>query len=282
MARRRNKNRKQGRKHRGPDGPTQAELADRHALYEEAVQTPDVEAEFIATTFASMRDRTPRRLREDFAGTMALACEWVKAGDDREAVAVDLDPEVLTWGREKHVAALDGSQRARLEIHQADVREHGSSDLDVICAFNFSYWYFKTRAELGAYFRHARSQLAEDGVMFLDCFGGYEAQREMEEDREQDDFDYIWDQASFDPISHDYTCHIHFLFPDGSRMDRAFTYHWRLWSLPEIRELLQEAGFARSTVWWQGWDEDGEEGDFEPQVRGEADAGWVCYIVAER
>ncbi len=43
-------------------------------------------------------------------------------------------------------------------------------------------------------------------------------------------------------------CHIDFKFEDGSVQKRAFSYDWRLWILPEIREVLAEAGFRRSTV----------------------------------
>jgi hypothetical protein len=66
-------------------------------------------------------------------------------------------------------------------------------------------------------------------------------------------------------------------------MERAFSYDWRLWTLAEIRELLEEAGFSRVTFYWQGFDEDGEgDGDFQPVDEGDADAGWICYITAEK
>ena len=77
--------------------------------------------------------------------------------------------------------------------------------------------------------------------------------------------------------------HIHFKFPDGSRIKKAFTYEWRLWTAPEIRELLLEAGFRNPTVYWEGEDEDGEgNGEFSPEARGEADLAWIAYIVAEK
>jgi len=41
----------------------------------------------------------PKRLREDFCGTGLFSCAWVKSAADREAVGVDLDPEVLAWSR---------------------------------------------------------------------------------------------------------------------------------------------------------------------------------------
>jgi hypothetical protein len=95
-------------------------------------------------------------------------------------------------------------------------------------------------------------------------------------------FTYIWDQAHYNPISGDITCHIHFRFRDGSRLDNAFTYHWRLWSLPELTELLEESGF-RATVYWEGTDRNGEgDGVFTPATEGEADAAWIAYIVAEK
>jgi hypothetical protein len=67
-------------------------------------------------------------------------------------------------------------------------------------------------------------------------------------------------------------------------MKRAFTYEWRLWTLPEIRELLEEAGFSKVTVYWEGTDEETGEGDgkYYPSLQGDADPSWVCYLTAEK
>ena len=32
-------------------------------------------------------------------------------------------------------------------------------------------------------------------------------------------------------------------------MKHAFTYYWKLWTIPEVLEMLQEAGFAEVHVW---------------------------------
>ena len=105
----------------------------------------------------------------------------------------------------------------------------------------------------------------------------------MKEKTKYDNFTYVWDQHTYYPVTGEMKCRIHFKFPDGSRLKNAFRYEWRLWTLPEIRELLLEAGFRRSTVYWEGTDEDGEgNGEFKPEQRGEADAGWIAYIVAEK
>ena len=125
--------------------------------------------------------------------------------------------------------------------------------------------------------------LKDDGIFFLDAFGGYEAFEEMKEKTKQDGFSYIWHQAKYYPVTGEILCHIHFKFPDGSKMKKAFTYDWRLWTLPEILELLAEAGFRKSTVYWEGTDEDGDgDGVFTPDEKGEADAGWIAYLVAEK
>jgi hypothetical protein len=119
----------------------------------------------------------------------------------------------------------------------------------------------------------------------VDLFGGPEAQEETREKTKHKDlgFTYIWHQAEFHPVTNYIRCHIHFKFKDGSRITKAFTYEWRLWSAPEIRELLAEAGFRTSTLYWEGEDEDGDgNGEFTPNERGEADLAWIAEIVAEK
>ncbi len=262
---------------------TMAEQADRHALYEQSVQNVESEVEFIRDTFKELRGRVPVSFREDFCGTAAAACEWIRQGPEQTAIGVDIDEEVLDWGRRHNVGSMQPDQQARLQLHKESVLDVVTEPVDVVGAFNFSYYLFKTRDEMRAYFRAACRGLKPDGILFLDAFGGHEAFEEMKEKTKYDNFTYVWDQASYHPISGDMRCHIHFKFPDGSRLKKAFSYDWRLWTLPEIREILAEAGFQRITVYWEGTDEDGEgDGEFTPDEQGEADAGWIVYITAER
>jgi len=264
-------------------GPTMAQMADRHVLYEASVQAVDHEVEFISDTYKSLRGRRPRILREDFCGTANAACEWVRSHRDNQAVAIDLDPSVLAWGKAHHVSRLTPGQQGRLRLIQGNVLEVKTPPADLCVAFNFSYWTFKTREQLRAYFTKARQALKAEGLFFLDIYGGPEAHEEREEETEYDDFSYVWDQSRVDPVTGRTLCHIHFKFPDKSQLKRAFSYDWRLWSIPEVRELLSEAGFSSSTVYWQGSDEDGDPSDvFEPVQEGDADPAWIAYIVAEK
>jgi hypothetical protein len=273
---------------RPPAAPTLAAQADPHRLYERAVQCPEAEVDFLSERFRWLRGRDARHLREDFCGTAAVCREWVARHPQNSALGVDSDPAVLAWAERHNRAPLPTKRRARLGLLQADVRSAPPGDApDLIIAMNFSYWLFQERAALRDYFRAVNRDLAADGVFFLDAYGGYDAFREIIEERAVEDdegsFTYRWEQASYDPVTGLMDCHIDFALPDGSELKRAFSYRWRLWTLPEIRELLAEAGFRRVIVYWQGWTEDGEpDGDFQPAEHADADAGWICYLSAEK
>lgn len=265
-----------------------AELADRHRLYQLAVQCVEAEIDLVDKTYAEIRGRRAAILREDFCGTANTSCEWVRRRRANTAIGCDVDHAVLDWGRQHNLAELPPAQRARVQLVQHDVTRRASKipTADLILAMNFSYFTFKTRAALRGYFRAARQGLATDGVLMLDCYGGSESWCNVSEETEHQDeqFTYVWEQRDFNPINSQINCDIHFKFADGSRIQRAFTYAWRMWSIAEIRELLDEAGFTKSTVYWEGTDAKTGEGNdiYSPSERGDDDPSWVVYIAAEK
>lgn len=262
---------------------TMAEQADIQELYEESVQNVEHEVEFLQETFKTIRGRTAHLFREDFCGTASAACQWVRQGEDFQAIGVDIDPSVLDWGRENRLGRLTAAEQARVSLLESDVRTAATPKVDILAAFNFSYFIFQEREQMLQYLRTVHAALKDDGVLFLDLFGGPEAHEETKEKTKFDNFTYVWDQAKFHPVTHFMRCFIHFKFPDGSRIKKAFKYEWRLWSAPEIRDLLIDAGFHNPTVYWEGEDEDGEgNGVFTPDGKGEADLAWIAYIVAEK
>ena len=260
--------------------------ADKYDLYQRAVQDPKQEVSLFRRVFSDAYGRLPQVLREDFCGTFAVCCEWAAQHPEGKAIGVDLDPEPLNWGRSNNLTKIDEEAQSRVHLYEDDVRMVSDHKADVIAGMNFSYFIFKTRSELKAYFKSAYDNLNDEGTLVLDIFGGHEVLEDEREETESidDTVEYIWEQHSFDPISHDYTFYIHFEFEDGSKMRKAFRYHWRLWSIPEVRELLEEAGFKSSSVYWEGTDEDTGEGtgEFMPQLRGDADPAWISYIVARK
>lgn len=268
---------------------TIADYADRHELYELSVQNAESEIDFVDKAYKKITGKKATILREDFCGTANVCCEWVSRRKKNLAIGVDLDTEVLDWSRKHKVGKLPKKQRERISLIEANVLDVKTEPVDIVSAMNFSYWLLKEPDLLRNYFTSVHNSLAENGIFFLDAYGGYDAFKEIEEDREVEaeeyNFIYTWEQEKFDPITNELQCSIHFDFEDGSSLHRAFYYEWRLWTLPEIKQLLTEAGFNKVTFYWQGFDEDGEEdGDFQPVKAGEvdADAGWICYITAEK
>lgn len=263
--------------------------ADKHDLYERAVQCSEAEIEFVDKTYRKIRGKRAVVVREDFCGTAATACEWVKMRKENRAVGIDLDGPTLANGKKRHGSKLTDEQRARLTLMQRNVLEPTGAAVgaDVVLAMNFSYWIFRTRQELGAYFRSVWKSLAEDGVFFLDHYGGGDSYLEIKERRRiggpRRGFTYVWDQSHYNPLTGEKINHIHFEFHKGPAWKRAFTYHWRLWSLVEVRELLREAGFRDVKVYWEGDDGKGSgDGIFRETTRGEACRCYIAYIAAIR
>lgn len=266
--------------------------ADKHELYERAVQNSEGEIDFVRDTFRSLRGTHASRLREDFCGTAASACEWVRRGPTHRAVGLDLHAPTLASGRKRHVAKLTSDQQKRITLLKRNVLDPGQPSVEalggkpqIVLAMNFSYWIFKTRPVLRDYFAAVRRSLDPRGVFFLDHYGGSDAYLEMQERRRiggpRRGFTYVWDQALYNPVTADKVCHIHFEFHKGPAWRNAFTYHWRLWSLVEVRELLVEAGFRDVHVYWEGDDgRGGGNGIFRKTTRGEACRCAIAYLAA--
>lgn len=257
-----------------------ADTADRHALYQKFVQDPEFEVELASRVFRKRVGRKALSLREDFCGTALLSAEWIKSHKSRTATGVDIDAEVLQWGREHNLPML--KKRAdQLTLREQDVRQHDDARHDVVMALNYSYFCFKTRDELRAYFEAARTHLNDDGLFIADLFGGWEAQQILEERRKVGKVRYEWEQEDYNPITGDFLANINFRLKDGSNLKKAFTYDWRLWTLPELRELLQEAGFQHLEVLWEDEGEDGEgNGVYRPRRKVTSDPCYNAYLVA--
>jgi SAM-dependent methyltransferase len=258
---------------------TLAERADRHALYQRAVNAPEENIDFIQKVYRQMRGRAPRTLKEDFCGTALMAVAWAQRSPLNRSIGVDFDGPTLAWGQHNNVAPAGPAVARRVTLVQGDVLEDSPHQADVVAALNFSYYLLTTRRQLVTYFMNARSSLKPGGLFVLDCIGGTEAVGDFQEERDCGEFSYIWAQRSFNPLDHSSACSISFAFPDGSRLDPAFAYTWRMWTMPEIRDCLEEAGFGQVRIFWEYTTDD--EGAEYVEVSAEQNQEiWLTYLVA--
>lgn len=262
-----------------------ARTADRHVLYQRSVQAPADDAQFYSRRFKKYTGRNLRVFREDFCGTAVLSCHHVKLHKDNIAIGVDLHQPTLDWGVKHNVdKLLSEKQKKRLTLLNENVLEVHTPKVDAINALNFSYSVFKKRSELGAYLKNCYRSLKPGGVMFMDAWGGPDVMQQKTDKTKHKGFVYEWEQRDYDPISHDIICAIHFKFPDGSRMNDAFVYEWRLWTLAEIRELFEDAGFEDTHVLWEGTDHETGTGNgvFRRRERGDMDEAWISIVVGRK
>ena len=273
---------KKGRTGAGKRPRFTARTADKHTLYQLAVQSPAEDVRFLRRIYRDLRGTEPLHLREDFCGTALLCAAWVRGRNERTAEGFDISRPTLEWGRAHNLSSL-GEREQRVRLHSKDVRAPSAERPDLRCAQNFSWFVFKERNDLLGYFERARRDLAPRGVFVLDIYGGPDAMEEEEEEREiEDGFTYVWDQRRYVPATGEYRAYIHFRFQDGSELSRAFSYDWRLWTLPETKDVLHDAGFTRVDSFWEGTDAAGEGGNgiFRRSEKGQNCPAWVTYLVA--
>lgn len=251
---------------------------EKYALYEAAVQDPKDDTHTIAKIVRTLRGREPLSLREDFCGTFAFSSAWVRRSPRHRALGIDLDPAPLNYGLKHHFSQLKPHQQKRIRLVQQNVLVPTVPGVDLIAALNFSYWIFKLRGMLKRYFRACLQSLNRRGCLVLDLCGGPEMLRKNLDrskfrlNRKQ--YTYLWEQKSYDPTTNESQFAIHFKTPSGRIARDVFTYDWRIWTVPEIRDLLLEVGFREVHVFYED-----DQGRFREAPPPEEDVVFIAYIV---
>jgi len=254
---------------------------NKYDLYERSVQDPEYDIELFNKIYDELTvKKEAQSLREDFCGTFWLSSLWVKQTDQHLAYGIDLSPEPTDYGKEHHYKKLTKDEQARLSIENTDVRNITEKKYDLIVACNFSYFIFKQREELKKYFNSVYQSLDSDSLFIVDHFGGPDNCGDTMEDKtiehpHLNNFRYEWEQISWNPVTNESVFHINFANKrKGLNTDGAFVYDWRLWSIREVREIMEEVGFAKSYCYWE--DDDGE---FFTTEEGEDNcANWICML----
>jgi hypothetical protein len=261
-------------------------MMNKYALYEASVQSPETHLEWVADWFEKIHGKRPLHLREDFCGTFKLCCEWVKLSPSHSAVGFDIDLDPLTYGAKHHLKKLSDEEKKRIWIQQQDVLHPTALKSDLILACNFSFCIFHERAKLLTYFKRAYQSLNTLGSLVLELAGGPGMLETLREKRKfsigKKKFTYIWHQKDFDPLHNRGQFAIHFVLPSGEKLTNAFTYDWRLWTIPEIKELLKEAGFQDYVIYWETSHKGKGTGEYLPATTGDNAHAWITYIVANK
>lgn len=254
---------------------------EKYQLYEESVQNPEGDLDIINREYRKIFKRKPLILREDFAGTCLLSHRWVMQGNEHRAFAIDLDPVPLEFGKITHSQKLNQSQKERLRMIEANVLDPFVTPVDVAVAFNFSYFIFKERNDLLRYFKAVKNSLGPEGVFIIDLFGGTEAFQILEEKKKHKSFTYYWDCQKYNPLTGECLYYIHFKMK-GHKYTKVFVYDWRMWTLPELKDILKDAGFKEVLTFWEGEDgKGGGDGHFYQSREAENCQSWVTYLIAK-
>ncbi len=225
---------------------------NRYDLYELCVQNPGA----LVALLRAIHGGEARVLGEDFSGTAALSRAWVREVEGGSAVAVDHDAEPLERAR-----GIEGVRAIVGDVRTAS--EPGTDDVDLVWVGNFSIGELHTREALLVYLRHARLRLNAGGVFVCDTYGGESAflvgdvHRHHPVPPELADrlglprgsrVRYTWHQRHADPLTGMVENALHFRIERGGVVEHelpdAFVYRWRLWSVPELRDAMLEAGFG--------------------------------------
>jgi SAM-dependent methyltransferase len=253
---------------------------DKYDFYQRAVQSPEIDARFFRNVYRELRDRDAVTLREDFCGTFLVTGEWVKLSKAHLGIGLDLDPEPIEYGKCFHLPKLSKEAQSRIQILGRDVLSHDVPAADIVVSLNFSFFFFKEREVVKKYFANVLRSLKPGGIFVCDMFGGPACQKSNLDKSRRPGFQYQWEQISYNPINQHARFEIHFR-PNGSRLYRnVFHYEWRMWSIPEVRDMMREVGFRESHVYWEGDQRKGSGGSgvFRRKDKGDEAEAWIAYV----
>ena len=235
--------------------PEPAKPLTRHDLYELCVVSPSHLVPLLIAVHGGDGHRAPKHLAEDFAGTACLCNRWVSDVPGGTSTGIDLDAETLHYH-----SPIEGVTKIVGDV--LDAAGLDPTKADIVHAGNFSIGYMHTRDDLVRYMILARKRLAPGGVFLCDTYGGestfitgtvHRDHPIPEGPHKGKRVRYTWEQRDADPLTGMVTNVLHFRIEHRGVIEEeyfdAFTYRWRLWSVPELRDAMLEAGFTRTDVY---------------------------------
>ena len=271
---------------------TLSDIADIHDLYQKSVQSPDNDMPMLSDYFKEYTGKPLRQFREDFCGTAYLSAYFVTQHAKNQALGVDLDWPTLNWGMKHNLSPLTPDQQTRISLVNENVLDVQQPRMQMIAALNFSYMVFHDRPTLLQYLTNAKESLpawrsTRDGYLGREakvrCFRKNRGKLKIRKTKTLG--------ISF---SHGIKTHS---IPSRIYIPPAFIFLFRIavksamllstiggsGTIPEVTELMAEAGFKDIHVLWEGTDPDTKEGTqtYHRTEKGDADLAWIAYIVGK-
>ncbi|CAH1452437.1 unnamed protein product [Lactuca virosa] len=231
-------------------------LPSKFSLYQQSVQSPKGDISYLQKFFLTyVGGRAPLHLQEDFCGTALLSTEWLRSDSRRTAVGLDLDVEALDWCMENNVNKVGADLSSRIVLFHGNVLQPQEALL-VKSSFQNTMNNVTLEDDENGIESVANSEKLPPrdivcGIFVMDLYGGTSSECELRMQRKFPNFTYTWEQAGFDIIQRKTRISLHFTLQkhQKKKLRHAFSYSWRLWSLPEIKDCMEEAGF-RSIHFW--------------------------------
>jgi SAM-dependent methyltransferase len=228
---------------------------EKHSLYQKSVQNPKREVEFYRKVYRLIFKSLPVYFREDFCGTALLSCEWVKNNVCNQALGIDIDKDTLEWGHENNINNLSsGSDRIKL-INQNVLQPFDPKQkFDIICSMNYSHFLLNKRSELVKYFSNVRRNINR-GLFIIDFYGGLHTYSEHRHNNQSDFYEFHNEQMNIlDNVSNS---HLRYKTKEG-KLETLFTYNFRVYSIIELREALEDSGFDNFKIYIKDVSDDEE------------------------
>jgi len=218
---------------------------NKYDLYQKSVQNVKIEVEFFRKCFRMIYNKVATSFREDFCGTGLLSCEWVKNNVMNSAVGLDIDPEALAWGIENNVNNLNsGSNRIQLINHNVLDPYNEKEKFEIICSLNYSHFLLTKRKEILTYFNNVYKSLDSKGIFILDFYGGSHIYEDHKYQQEKSQHFYQFSGKQMNILNNQSKCSLNFKI-NKNKFTPHFTFNFRIYSILEMRDTLEEVGFKK-------------------------------------
>jgi hypothetical protein len=218
---------------------------NKYELYGLFFQQPEEDVRFINELYTVHNNSHPKTLREDYSGAAANSLTWIRQSPEHSAIAVDIDPEPLEFCK----SCLDAWSSSQIKLSDTSVLAGPRTSTDIIFSGNCSLFESKTRKQLLEYLRLCLQRLNQGGLFLTDIYCGPDALSLGRDHLEIDGMSATWEQSEVDQLTSIALSHVHFHLPENKIINRAFTYHHRIWTPVEIVEAIIEAGFSTVEIY---------------------------------